>query len=558
MPSKRTIRYAVLLVVVVILTFMNALLIKSFDIAGLPILFGAALFLQLCLLILLVFSLVTVLHTPLRISWSIIVSALRGIEKNIYFARVLKRIPFVVPWIEQRFSLKRPTGLKLTIGSISIVVFVSLFVLVVQFVVTKSVYVGIDQRIINLMPTIRNGSENNFFSFFTFASSYIGILFFIGSVALLGWFKRQRWLPALFLIAYGFVALISEILKNSIGRARPDTSLRELVVSGYSFPSGHTLAATVIYGLVAYLLVRYSRSSIAKLLVRVLVVTLVIMVALSRVYFGVHYPTDVIGSILLGCAILTMIVTFLELQRFELFLKINVSVLRSTLIIGLVCLALFTVVAATYLTMWQNVTSQVITSPLPSINNTTVSLLPHISETLSGAKMEPINFVYIASDAQLEKAFKKAGWSIADAPTVSNSLKELLAAGKNQQYLTAPVSPSYLDSKPQTIAFEKPTATNTARQRHHTRIWKTQYTIDGQSVWVGTASLDVGIEIGKRVPIPTHHIDPNVDAERSYIIQSLGVMNPQYVTIVSPELGRNASGDSFFTDGRAVIINLAQ
>ena len=558
MPSKRTIRYAITLVVVLILTAINALLIKSFDIVGIPILFAAALLFQLWLLILLVFSLVIVLHTPLKIAWSIIVSALRGIEKNIYVARVLRRIPFLIPWIEQRFSIKRPTGLKLTIGSIAFVVFVSLFVLVAQAVITKSVYVGIDQRVINLMPTIRNGSENTFFSFFTFAASYIGILFFIAIVALIGWFRRQRWLPVLFLIASSFVVLVSEILKNSIGRPRPDNSLRELVVSGYSFPSGHTLAAIVIYGLVAYLLIRYSRSSIAKLLVGVLVVTIVIMVALSRVYFGVHYPTDVIGSILLGCAMLAMIVTFLELQRFRSFLKINVSVLKSTLIIGLVCLALFTVLAATHLTMWQNVASKVSTSPLTSISDTTVSVLPHTSETLSGAKMEPINFIYIASDAQLENAFKKAGWSIADAPTVSNSLRELLTAGKNQQYLTAPVTPSYLDLKPQTIAFEKPTTINTARQRHHTRIWKTQYTVDGQSVWVGTASLDVGIGVGTRVPLPTHHIDPNVDTERSYIIQSLGVVNPQYVTIVSPELGRNASGDGFFTDGRAVVINLSQ
>lgn len=558
MPSKRTIRYAITLVVVLILTAINALLIKSFDIVGIPILFAAALLFQLWLLILLIFSLVIVLHTPLKIAWSIIVSALRGIEKNIYIARVLKRIPFLIPWIEQRFSLKRPTGLKLTFGSISFLVFISLFVSVVQAVITKSVYVGIDQRVINLMPTIRNGSENTFFSFFTFASSYIGILFFIAIVALIGWFRRQRWLPILFLIVSSFVVLVSQILKNSIGRPRPDNSLRELVVPGYSFPSGHTLAATVIYGLVAYLLIRYSRSSIAKLIVGVLIVTLVIMVALSRVYFGVHYPTDVIGSILLGCAMLVMIVTFLELQRFRLFLKINVSVLKSTLIIGLVCLALFTVLTATHLTKWQNVASKVSTSPLASISETTVSVLPHNSETLTGAKMEPINFIYISSDMQLENAFKKAGWSIADPPTVSNTLRELLTAGKNQQYLTAPVTPSYLDLKPQTIAFEKPTTTNTARQRHHTRIWKTQYTVDGQSVWVGTASFDVGIGVGAKLPLPTHHIDPNVDVERSYIVQSFGITNVQYVTIVSPELGRNASGDDFFTDGRAAVIDLTQ
>jgi len=77
-----------------------------------------------------------------------------------------------------------------------------------------------------------------------------------------------------------------------------------------------------------------------------------------------------------------------------------------------------------------------------------------------------------------------------------------------------------------------------------------------QPVWVATASLDTGIGVGPKVPLPTHHIDPNVDAERTYILNSLGGTHPTFVKNVPPHVGHNASGDSFFTDGQAAVAEL--
>lgn len=68
-----------------------------------------------------------------------------------------------------------------------------------------------------------------------------------------------------------------------------------------------------------------------------------------------------------------------------------------------------------------------------------------------------------------------------------------------------------------------------------------------------TASLDTGIGAGSKVPLPTHHTDPHVDAERTYILNSVGTTHPSFVKIVPPQLGHNASGDSFFTDGQAAV-----
>ncbi len=94
--------------------------------------------------------------------------------------------------------------------------------------------------------------------------------------------------------------------------------------------------------------------------------------------------------------------------------------------------------------------------------------------------MEPINFIYLGSQVQIENPFKRAGWYKADPSTLSNTLQAILVAVRNDQSLTAPVTPSYLNAWPETVAFEKPTDANTLVQRHHTRIWRTDFTIGDQ------------------------------------------------------------------------------
>ena len=74
-----------------------------------------------------------------------------------------------------------------------------------------------------------------------------------------------------------------------------------------------------------------------------------------------------------------------------------------------------------------------------------------------------------------------------------------------------------------------------------------------QPVWVATASLDTGVGAGSKVPLPTHHIDPEVDAERTYIFYSVGRTHPTFVKNVAPHVGHNTSGDSFFTDRQAAV-----
>jgi hypothetical protein len=76
-------------------------------------------------------------------------------------------------------------------------------------------------------------------------------------------------------------------------------------------------------------------------------------------------------------------------------------------------------------------------------------------------------------------------------------------------------------------------------------------------VWVATASFDIGIELSPRLHLPTHRIDPNIDAERALIVSDLtsaGAKELGMLRVVPPLQGTNAGGDAFMTDGRAAVL----
>ncbi|MDZ4062351.1 MAG: LssY C-terminal domain-containing protein [Brevundimonas sp.] len=557
MISVQTLRYGAALLAVVVFTALNAYLLNTLDVVGIPLIFAAALLVQLLLIILFVFSLIMVLRTPLKIAWSILVSAWEGVRANTYVVRLRRRHPRLVGWAGRRLSMKRPTGLVLTIGAAAAAAALWLFISVTRAVVLKTSFAGIDQRILNLVPDIRTDGQNTFFIFVTFAASSTSVIVFLIILSLASWRRRQWWVPVLLAAAFGLERAASAVIKQIVARPRPDRSLGLLSENSFSFPSGHTLTATVMGGLTAYLLCRAIKSSIARLLIVLAALTAVLLVGISRIYLGVHYPSDILGSLGLGLFLLAGIITPLEINdRFHLVQPVKLSAaVKQPLLIAVAAPLLFAGIFGAELTPLTVLERQETAQALPALDAAAIRQLPIYSETLTGARMEPINFIYLGSQQQIEELFKRAGWYKADPSTLGNTLRSILVAVRNEQYLTAPVTPSYLDARPETVAFEKPTDANTLVQRHHTRIWRTNFTIGGQPVWVATASFDRGIGIGTKSGLPTHHIDPNIDAERAYILQSLKVAQPHLVHVVDAQQGHNATGDGFFTDGQAAVLN---
>lgn len=119
---------------------------------------------------------------------------------------------------------------------------------------------------------------------------------------------RRRWLLAGWLVVVvAGSALLSTVVKNAVQRARPPTDGVLTTAHGFSFPSGHTQAATVTYAAVVLVVAwqLLGPGPRARWASAAVVVVVAGSVGLSRVFLGVHWPTDVMGGWLLGSAWVT-------------------------------------------------------------------------------------------------------------------------------------------------------------------------------------------------------------------------------------------------------------
>jgi membrane-associated phospholipid phosphatase len=129
-------------------------------------------------------------------------------------------------------------------------------------------------------------------------------------------YERRRLLLVAWLAAFVGGVLVDQLLKLLIHRARPLLAMQRLHITSYSFPSGHTMAATIGYGMLAYVTATYWRPpTLKRRFIYCAAAALAIAVGVSRVYLGVHFPTDVIGGFAAGTAWLAICVTGTRIAR---------------------------------------------------------------------------------------------------------------------------------------------------------------------------------------------------------------------------------------------------
>ena len=130
----------------------------------------------------------------------------------------------------------------------------------------------------------------------------------------LAWRKQWLQLGAL-IFSVGGGALINELLKNIFLRPRPDFSNAFYNESGYSFPSGHAMLSVLFYGMTAYLIATQVLSWKTQIRLGVTAFTISMMIGFSRIFLGVHYLTDVLGSWAAGVVWLIVCITALRLAQ---------------------------------------------------------------------------------------------------------------------------------------------------------------------------------------------------------------------------------------------------
>ena len=136
--------------------------------------------------------------------------------------------------------------------------------------------------------------------------TYLGtgtvVIVVVGVAALFLWHTEHKHSARLLLAATIGNILLNGALKLVYHRPRPSVFTWQTSAVSSSFPSGHAMSATVVYGTVAYLLMRLQKHHWAKMLTLAGAILLILLICLTRLYLGVHYPSDVLGGIIVGLA----------------------------------------------------------------------------------------------------------------------------------------------------------------------------------------------------------------------------------------------------------------
>lgn len=195
------------------------------------------------------------------------------------------------------------------------IIFIISIVLFIIIAISISLYdnIPLDNSIYNTIKNIINPTNTHIFKIITFTASTLGIII----ICLLSFIinKKSGILLTFNTIIITVINLISKLIFR---RDRP--TINQLVFEDtYSFPSGHTITATVVYGFIIYLIYKSNLSKKEKAIYISILMLLILLIGFSRIYLGVHYFTDVIGAIALGISYLIIAIYIIEKKKISLF-----------------------------------------------------------------------------------------------------------------------------------------------------------------------------------------------------------------------------------------------
>ncbi len=198
---------------------------------------------------------------------------------------------------------------------------------------------------------------------------------------------------------------------------------------------------------------------------------------------------------------------------------------------------------------------------IPEFTVAMLDKIPTRIGDLEGNVGDRVNFVMVGSEEKVKQAFQAAGWVMVDRETKDAVLHGLIASLSKLAYLEMPMSVLYLFGRPQDFGYAHAEPIAVVSTRHHLRLWKAPFAVEGQTAWAGAATHDIGFERDQRNGKLTHKIDPEVDVEREFVAQSLNetglVAKLSFLTPSNPvTTAKTATGGSFQSDGKTRIIVL--
>ncbi len=459
----------------------------------------------------------------------------RMIRGSAWYTRLSARHPHVFTFIERRTSLSRNWGLGATFGFACALAVLGVCVAILWDVQTRDNWYHFDLSMVNLLAQLRTPGADKFFLVITHLGTASVVTTVVVLAGLACFFSRQY--KSLFVIVGSVVLsmLASEALEVAFRRNRPELALHAITSHGFSFPSGHATVAFALFGSLYYWLWNHPGVLKVRATLAFALLLAAFLVGFSRVYLGVHYPSDVVSGFCLGFAGVLICGTIATNWR-----RLT-DVRRRADIAAAIIMVIYAASAWTYAVMHP------IAPPLANASTdskrsagaleSVAPYLPRASTTLLGFKYVPVTLILAGNIAPAEQVM------------LGNDWKAVKPADFFTRGMADPVFPAFLQGKPAAITLEQQSKSG----RRILRLWRTSVAVSQKPVWVG--SIVEQKRSKKWRTIDVYRQTPDIDLAAERLAAELDNFTPRIIKNFRPR-GLYHWGNTFFTHGGAVALEL--
>ena len=202
------------------------------------------------------------------------------------------------------------------VGIVIAAVLAILFIAVVQIVGADALQ-RMDESALRALATYRSPGLDRIMLQITSLGNGVVLIVLALVASVFLWLSHHRWSVYLLLVGMAGGKVLNSLLKAAFGRDRPSVVEWVYEVTSPSLPSGHAMGAFITYGTIAFLVGRLGTTRALRWATWIIAGVIILAIGLSRMYLGVHYPSDVLFGYLAGLAwLLFVIATIRALQFF--------------------------------------------------------------------------------------------------------------------------------------------------------------------------------------------------------------------------------------------------
>jgi len=227
--------------------------------------------------------------------------------------RLLRRK--IVAFLRARLTPEGYLGLHLTVGALVLIGATWLSGVIAEDVVTGDPLTSLDTTVSLWLHSHATPRLTAAMLVISYIHSTLGVIIIATGTGLYFWRQRRKSAMLVLVLAVPGGMLLNVALKNVFQRSRPVFDHPLLTFSSYSFPSGHTMAATLLYGTLAMFALSRIRAWHWRASAVMVAMFLIMLVGFSRIYLGAHYLSDVLGAIAAGLAWLALCLTAVDTVR---------------------------------------------------------------------------------------------------------------------------------------------------------------------------------------------------------------------------------------------------